>query len=160
MAERELCYVLRDFARDVLKGTAWDEFGKCRAPKVVDSFIPPRTGVNNSTNYPILVVRPIGGRTGQQGGLSVRVAMMVGVESEDIDGFSYCLHVLQVLRTALLALPYSWIQHGGDCYLLDRESIEWQLPEDQPYPYWELEIFSTWTIGGVTRPDPFGQIRS
>lgn len=59
-----------------------------------------------------------------------------------VDGHEYCLNVMARIRTALCSLPGMVLANR---YRL-QHPIKWSTYAEQPYPYWQLDMQTTWDI--------------
>lgn len=148
MNENELCDAIRarmTEATDLLQLESDKGDGSIKPPQVVDGYLPPKRSQKNEQgedipDYPYIIVRPTAGQTNEQRMTMANVTILIGCYSEDFDGYKYCLLVLAVIRKALMEKP-----------TIDKRfrlelPFEWNQPEEQPWPEWQLEITTRWSL--------------
>ena len=147
MVENELTRAIRELVAEAVKNFALPTKpergfaeGELRAPQVVNGYLPPkRTGQKD--DFPFVLVRADEGAT-EQDSTEVRVSIIVGTYSEEYDGHEYCLNVMSRIRTALCSLPGMVLANR---YRL-KHPIKWSTYAEQPYPYRQLDMQTTWDI--------------
>lgn len=147
MVENELTRAIRELVAEAVKNFSLptkpergSAEGDLRAPQVVNGYLPPkRTGQRD--DFPFVLVRADEGATDQDS-TEVRVSIIVGTYSEEYDGHEYCLNVMSRIRTALCSLPGMTLANR---YRL-KHPIKWSTYAEQPYPYWQLDMQTTWYI--------------
>ncbi|CNK29441.1 Uncharacterised protein [Yersinia aldovae] len=116
-------------------------FGK---PTVFDGYLPLKHYSNEGQppEFPHIIVRASGGdsRPDQD---TIRVKMIIGGFSEDVAGYRVVLNILECIQLNFQEFPIL------DKRYLYEDDLQWQLYDDQPYPYWIIEAFATW---GVQKP--------
>lgn len=155
MVENELTRAIRELVAEAVKNFSLptkpergSAEGDLRAPQVVNGYLPPkRTGQRD--DFPFVLVRADEGATDQDS-TEVRVSIIVGTYSEEYDGHEYCLNVMSRIRTALCSLPGMTLANR---YRL-KHPIKWSTYAEQPYPYWQLDMQTTWYI---RTPQPIDQ---
>ena len=147
MVENKLTRAIRELVAAAVKNFALPTKpergfaeGELRAPQVVNGYLPPkRTGQKD--DFPFVLVRADEGATDQDS-TEVKVSIIVGTYSEEYDGHEYCLNVMARIRTALCSLPGMVLANR---YRL-QHPIKWSTYAEQPYPYWQLDMQTTWYI--------------
>lgn len=146
MVENELARDLRAYLADrlssftlpaqVVKGQP----EKRRTPQIVNGYLPPKRA-NASDDFPFVIVRAESGKS-DQSSTSVDVVILVGCYTEAFDGHEDCINVMAKIRQALFDLRCGTLsrryQFNGD--------LSWNLSPEQPWPYWELQISTSWTL--------------
>lgn len=147
MVENELCRAIRELVADAVKDFALptkpearDAEGELRAPTVINGYLPPkRSGADN--DFPFVVVRADEGTTDDEG-TEVQVSIIVGAYTEEYDGHEYCLNVMNRIRTVLCSLPFGTLKNR---YVLQLP-VKWSGYAEQPWPYWQIDMTTTWLI--------------
>ena len=163
MTEILLCDALRSFLSEALKDLAMrGKDGKLKPPKIVNGFLPlrRRRRPNESPeddDYPFVIVRAEGGQLEReesgQATNTTHVTFIVGAYTdpenpEDENGHEFLLNALARIRGAFGRLD-------GLCLnkqFVLKYPITWKMLEEQPYPYWILEIETTWVFVGERPP--------
>lgn len=155
MVENELTRAIRELVAEAVKNFALptkpergaDE-GELRAPQIVNGYLPPkRSGAKD--DFPFVIVRAEEGASDAES-TEVQVSIIIGTYSEEYDGHEYCMNVMSRIRTALCSLPGMVLEHR---YAL-KHPIKWTTYAEQPYPYWQLDMQTTWDI---RTPQPINQ---
>lgn len=117
-------------------------------PQVFDGWLPEKRSTEND-DFPYVIVRPSKG-----GGIdaeTVSVNIMVGVVSEDSNGYRYAVQVKDHIKIAFLQNQ-----------ILDSRfrivKFDWKLPDVQPKVFWELEINTEWQVPRVEQLDEEGEL--
>lgn len=158
MQEMELCRDLRARLADVtqhLQLEADSNLIEYKAPRIVDGFLPParsRGPKEEEPEFPFIIVRPSAGQTNASRATTATVKIMVGCYDEDYDGHQYALLVLAAIRRGLMEQPTV-----GSVFRLEMP-FEWELPDDQPWPQWQLEITTRWTIATPLTTEPVDNV--
>lgn len=145
---KSLCSFLGDLFRDY-ELPVWDvkknAFGKPRAPKVFNGSFPLRnSGGSADSDIPCIVVRPESADTDYDV-TSVDVSIAVCVFAGDMEkpvGLDTAMEAMTRIRTALVSLPYQILD---DRYQL-RLPIKWSGLDEQPFPYWQINMTTSWVI--------------
>lgn len=147
MVENELMRALRDFIGETVAEMGLPtRGGEERAPKIVNSYLPPkRSGPDD--DFPFVVVRPDSGETTREETV-VDVSIIVGCYSEDVDGHEWCFNVMTRIRDALAALPFGTLAQR---YQL-RAPLRWENLDDQPYPHWQVNLTTKWAFRAPAVP--------
>ncbi len=155
MVENELTRALRGLCAEAVKNFALptksergQEKEELRAPQIINGYLPPKRS-GQKDDFPFVLVRADEGTTDQDS-TEVQVSIIVGTYSEEYDGHEYCLNVMSRIRTALCSLPGMVL---ADRYRL-KHPIKWSTYAEQPYPYWQLDMQTTWDI---RTPQPINQ---
>ena len=106
----------------------------------MNGYLPPKRQ-GSKDDFPFVLVRADEGSTDQDS-TEVRVSIIVGTYSEEYDGHEYCMNVMSRIRTALCSLPGMVLANR---YRL-KHPIKWSTYAEQPYPYWQLDMQTTWDI--------------
>lgn len=112
-----------------------------RAPKIINGYLPPKRSTDDP-DFPFVIVRPTVGRTPGESQSLVSIKIIIGCFSEEFDGHEYALNVMTRIRTGLLEMPYYTLDNR---YRLEFP-LAWELFDDQPYPQWQLEMTTEWTV--------------
>lgn len=111
-----------------------------KTASIINGYLPPKRAGGAGSEFPFVIVRPGSGRTGEDGYTRLSVKFVIGCFSEDYDGYEYALQVLARIRAGLME----------NRTLADRFRLElpftWELYDDQPYPQWELQVMTEWTL--------------
>ena len=146
MVENMLARDLRSYLADRLNGFSLpSQAGRGepetrRTPQIVNGYLPPKRSTATD-DFPFIVVRPESGRTSPES-TSVDVSIIVGCYSETYDGHEDCINVMAKIRQALIDLPCGTLSQR---YQFDGD-LSWSLADEQPWPYWELTISTSWTL--------------
>lgn len=111
-----------------------------RTPKIINGYLPPKRS-NPDDDFPFVLVRPDSGKTVFDA-TTVDVSILVGCFSDGFDGHEDCLNVMAKIRQAIYDLPNATL---NDKYEF-RGEFSWQLPEQQQWPYWAVEIQTSWLL--------------
>ncbi len=116
------------------------ENGMERPPKVITGFLPPkRSGIDD--DFPFVIVRADSGKINMEKTDTV-VSIIVGCYCEDCEeGHKHCLNVMSRIRNELAMLPNNILARK---YVL-QFPLEWELPKDQAWKYWQVEMTTTWS---------------
>lgn len=112
-----------------------------RAPKIINGYLPPKR-TSADPDFPFVIVRPKSGRTPDESSSRVAVNLIIGCYSEEFDGHEYALNVMTRIRTGLLEMTHYTLDNR---YRLEFP-LSWELFDDQPYPQWQLEMTTEWTV--------------
>lgn len=116
------------------------ENGAERSPRILNGYIPPKQ-MQPDDDFPVVMVRADDGRVNiEDGTAETTVAIFIGCYFEGADGHEFCLNVMQRIAIALTTLPASTLDNR---YIL--QSIDWKNIDDQPYPFWELQMSTKWS---------------
>lgn len=108
--------------------------GEPRPPKVIDGYLPPkRSGADD--DFPLVIVRPEKGEI-EENAANISAVLIVGCWSEEFDGYKHCVNVMERIKSALATMENGTL---ADKYIL-QYPIKWTLAEEQPYPFWQLEM--------------------
>lgn len=125
--------VVRNYALETGTGAA------DRAPQVVAGWLPPKTNDDDDPDFPYVIARLVAGTDTEEQG-TVRVRLLVGTHSEDADGWRDALNVVERIRQALMTQ-----RTIDDRYRLQMP-LEWEMPDDQPYPQFVAQMTTIWTM--------------
>lgn len=144
MIEIELAKALRKKLEEILVNfrmpTDNPEFPD-RPPKVINGYLPPKRS-STDPDFPFVIVRPSTGRSTNESTSRVVVKLIIGCFSEEFDGHEYALNVMTRIRTGLLEMTHYTLEKR---YRLEFP-ITWELFDDQPYPQWQLDMTTEWTV--------------
>lgn len=127
----DLIAKVKDAVKDLLLPV---QKGEARPPKVVDGYLPPkRSGVDD--DFPCVLVRPENGEAEREGA-KVSALLIVGCWSEEFDGYKHCVNVMERIKNALSTMENGTLANK---WIL-QYPIKWTLAEQQPYPFWQLEM--------------------
>lgn len=149
MNENELCDAIRERLRSLTELTQLESDlgdGNFVPPQIIDGYLPPKRSQKNDEGellpeFPFIIVRPSSGQTGNDSMSRATVKILIGCYSEEFDGYKYCLMLLSVIRRGLVEKPT--IDGTPFCMELP---FEWQNPDEQPWPEWQVEITTQWTV--------------
>lgn len=149
-----LLKTLSGFLKESLSryGAAQGEDKEFRPPQVLDWDLPYKNPKSERTDYPCVIPRVSKGQDGANQGSRgkesiVHVTIFFGVYSEpiEVDGAKHnsggydLINLMDHVRFALLQLGML-----DDRYML-RGPLEWEIPEEQPEPYWIGKMHTTWS---------------
>lgn len=137
-----LCAALRERIREALKDLRLEADAKgqaSRPPTVIDGYLPPKRSKDES-EFPFVLVRPVEGSIAEGGFLQAKIAIIVGVFTEDMEGHSDALIVFQRILQSVQERPIL-----DNRYTL-QYPVNWELFEDQKYPFWQLVATTEWTV--------------
>ncbi|GAB1826804.1 hypothetical protein [Turicimonas sp. TL08] len=155
--ELDLCDRLREFLQQELKnivlptrGPDIEHDGKLRSLKIFDSYLPVKQE-DSEDPYPFVIVRATSSATDEQI-LEINVSMFVGTYAKDSAGFRDALNVVSAIRNSIL--PFTQSALANKFHLMPE--IKWDTLEDQPWPYWQMEIKTKWSLDfPICRPAMF-----
>lgn len=141
MIENELTESLRAFIEQSVADYRLPvKNGEPRAPRVFNGYLPPkRSGYDD--DFPFVVVRPDSGEVDTEQ-TTVSVSIVIGCYTEEFDGHEHCLNVMSRIRNALTMMENNTLANR---YVLSYP-ISWSVLEDQPYPQWQLDMETKWTM--------------
>lgn len=141
MVETHLTDTLCEFVKDCLKNKQFEtQSGIYRPPEVVPGYLPPKRS-REQEDFPFVIVRAESGTT-TFGQTEASVVFIIGCYSEEIDGYAYCLQVMEHLRFSLATI---------EDRILDRRyelqfPIVWSNVQEQPYPFWQIQMTTHWVL--------------
>lgn len=146
--ELNLCDCLRVFLEsrmtDVVlptRGSNIETPGESRQLKFIDSYLPIKNN-NSDDPYPFVMVRA-DSSVAESEKLQIVVSIIVGTFAADSVGFRDALNVCSRIRNEIL--PFTQTPLDQKFHLLQK--IEWDtLTDDQPWPYWQMGLKTTWAI--------------
>lgn len=139
MLETTLAKELVAFLEEALVNTWLPlENGGGKPPQIIDGFLPPKS---KNDDFPFVIVRPESG-TSDRGRTTVTVSLIIGCYSEELDGYGYCVEVMQRIRAALATFENQTLANRFQLEF----PITWQQMEEQPYPLWLLNMTTKWTF--------------
>lgn len=110
------------------------------APTLFDGYLPPKFYKGNTApDFPHIIVRPSNGSDDDESATE-QVKFLIGAFSEEPDGYRWLMNTLERIRLDLQSRPLL-----AKKYRMARP-LQWQLFDDQPYPYWVMEVRTTWEI--------------
>lgn len=134
---KAICSFLEDSLNDLSLET---EGGGFKPPQIVNGYLPPKRK-NEEDDFPFVIVRPENG-TSELGSTDCTVSLIVGCYSEGMDGYEYCLSVMQHIRQALMSMEMLTLEKRYQLAF----PIKWKNTDQQPYPFWQLEMTTEWTF--------------
>ncbi len=166
MHEIYLTQALREFLEKTLENFKMEtSYFDCdgnviyESPRVINGYAPPKES-RDEKDYSFVVVRPMRG-SADIDATEIKVDIIIGcfypIEDCDgcvvrpYDGHDLCLNVMGRIRTALCELPERTLNRK---YQL-RLPTEWDLPEEHPYPFWQIVLSTTWLINTPRNIDDF-----
>ncbi len=143
MIEVYLTKAIRSFLTDVCKDYALGtEGGETRTPKIVNGYLPYES--DSEQDFPFVIVRADSAST--DGDMTdVDVDIIIGTYVPDDThpvGHDVCLEIMARIRTALVGLPEQLLEKRYQLQM----PISWDMPAEQPYPYWQLNMSTKWSI--------------
>lgn len=139
MVENSLTEALCGFIEEAVKDFSMPtKTGIERAPKVIEGYLPPKRS-NSDDDFPFVIVRPAQG-TSEMGQTDVTVNIIIGCYTEGLDGYKYCLNVMNRIRHSLATMSCHTLKNK---YQL-KFPITWENPSDQPYPQWQIDMTTHW----------------
>lgn len=125
-------HVMQDF-KEVLEAAVKEAHLKTKLnvikdPQIVLGYLDPlQEEDKGQEDFPYIIVRYINDMTlEEQSNLSLK--LIFGAYSEDIEGWVDVLHLMELVKKAVLTKPVF------NFYTIDRP-IKTSMPEEQPYPY-------------------------
>lgn len=144
MIENNLTKALREFIAEAVKDFRLPvenpepiEDGDIRAPQIINGYLPPKRS-EAKDDFPFVLVRAEKGTIGEV--RKTTISIVVGCYTEKYDGHELCLSVMTRIGNALKSMPNDILANK---YVLSSD-IEWEVPENQPYPQWELYMTTHW----------------
>ena len=114
-----------------------------RKPVVVDGYLPQKRETDLDFS-PQIIVRVMGSTAECE-------VTEVTVDSTSNDGYAYLLTMAERIRTALLRMPMQTLDRR---YVL-QFPLECRLPDDQPWPNWQMSMSTRWLIKTPQFEDQF-----
>ena len=136
-----LCLFLEHSLQNLVlpsRGPDLSTLGPERSVRVFDSYLPIKEEETEDP-YPFVIVRPTASVVENER-ITVEVSLIVGTFAADSRGFQDALNVSSAIRNSLLQFTQSPL--AEKFYLMPK--LEWRTLEDQPWPYWQMEIKTTW----------------
>ena len=99
---------------------------------------------------PQIIVRVMGS-TAEREVTEVTVDLILCCHSTSNDGYAYLLTMAERIRTALLRMPMQTLDRR---YVL-QFPLECRLPDDQPWPNWQMSMSTRWLIKTPQFEDQF-----
>lgn len=150
MNEISLCSSLKELAEKVVSG--YRLLNKNREPvipKVYCGYLPLKD--NDEENFPYVLIRHESSSTDWEG-TTAQVAIIAGSYCEGKDesgkvgmkmqGHFDCLNVLSAIRSEILNLEAETLDER---YVL-LNPIEISAPDEQPFPYWQVDMTTKWHL--------------
>ena len=91
------------------------------------------------------------GSTAEREVTEVTVDLILCCHSKSNDGYAYLLTMAERIRTALLRMPMQTLDKR---YVL-QFPLECRLPDDQPWPNWQMSMSTRWLIKTPQFEDQF-----
>lgn len=110
-------------------------------PTVFKGYLPPKSSPdpNKPPEFPHIIVRPTDGAM-QVEMDTVRVKFLLGGFCEDPTGYEWLMNVLD-----RIALNFQQSPLFDMTYEFQRD-FQWKLFDDQPFPFWVMEIIGSWSV--------------
>ena len=143
MVEIMLAAALRSFLADL------SQTFSMRKPVVVDGYLPQKRETDLDFS-PQIIVRVMGS-TAEREVTEVTVDLILCCHSTSNDGYAYLLTMAERIRTALLRMPMQTLDRR---YVL-QFPLECRLPDDQPWPNWQMSMSTRWLIKTPQFEDQF-----
>jgi len=122
-------------------------------PRIHEGWVPPKTKSNRDEEYPHVAVRLKNG-TDTKNESTVNIIIYFGSYSygtlkddklvEDYSGYKDIANMIERVRQELLKTSFL------GPYILE-DNVTWEIPEEQPYPYWTGNIRTTWKIRQIQK---------
>lgn len=109
-------------------------------PKIFLGYLPPKKE-DSSDPYPFLLIRVLLTEV-QPAFTDITLSFVIGVFAQDSQGYRDAVNLAQSLSNELM--PYVQAPlHNKFTMMLP---FTWELIEDQPWPYWQLEAKVKWRV--------------
>ncbi|GAQ24221.1 hypothetical protein [Tepidanaerobacter syntrophicus] len=142
---------LKNLAEKVVKNyfleTKKENFRK--PPQVVTGYLPPKQprykgdSDDEILDFPFVIVRLVKGTDAQQSATAV-VKFIIGTYSEETtEGWKDVASIIERIRQELCKKYII-----GKRYQLEKP-IQWEMPEEQPFPQWIGIMTTTWVVAQV-----------
>ncbi len=110
-----------------------------KAPQVITGYLPPKKSTPDP-DYPFVIVRLSKGKD-QQGSGGAVVRIIIGTYSEDSqNGWRDVANIIDRIWNELMKK-----QVIGKKFKIEYP-LDWDIPEEQPYPYWIGVMDTNWTV--------------
>jgi hypothetical protein len=155
MQENLLCDALRSYIEMSLSSFKLEavrkngEEPKLVQLKLIDGYLPPKRSTSNE-DHPFVLVRPDGATT-DDGVTQAEVSIVIGVWQSEFNGHRDCISAMAKIRQALFELPARTLANR---YQLNGPVV-WENLAEQPWPYWQLNMKTTWLMRGPTTNEPY-----
>lgn len=123
-------------------------------PMVCVGYIPPKSSA--VSNYSPFVLVRADGATSTRERTSVKVSIIIAVycdEKTPDAGYVDCINLMGRVRDTLMSLPTPALD---DRYILE-DGISWKTYDEQPWPRYQIDMETTWTIRAAEHVDPHGE---
>ena len=147
MIEVNLITALQRFLEDAVKDYALPASdGNPKVPTIINGYLP--VGQNDNDDNPFIIVRAVSS-TADREAVAVEVALIIGCydPQQNQDGFNRVLEITARIRTALMGMENQVLKDidGKPRYQFMPE-ITWENVSDQAYPYFQLQMMTSWRI--------------
>lgn len=109
----------------------------------------PKKDTADVSLYPFILVKLLTGKTKSTGkNQDVNVGFIIGIydESNDYQGHRDCLMIVNKLMKSIVEYPAI-----DDKFMLTDENIEWEIPDEDTFPFYLVGIHTTWSVPSATR---------
>lgn len=133
---------LKDFVEEVVKNYSLElKDGTGKAPQVLTGYLPPKDpGRKEDPDFPFVIVR-LGNGQDTQNGATATVNLIIGTYSKDsTQGWKDVASIIERIRLELFRKGVI-----GKRYRVEYP-MKFDMPEEQPYPYWIGIMTTTWAI--------------
>ncbi|HBV6392399.1 TPA: hypothetical protein ACGB3K_005132 [Klebsiella aerogenes] len=110
-------------------------------PTIFKGYLPPKSAPDRDKppEFPHIIIRPAEGSMQPDINL-VQVKFLLGGFSEDATGYEWLMTVLDRLSLNFQEYPVFDMQYAF------QNDLRWKLFDDQPYPFWVLEVVGSWSV--------------
>lgn len=111
------------------------------AVSVWEGYLPEKHG-SAGEGFPFVIVRPVSGRIEEEAA-NCAVDIIVGVRSEESEGYQYVLNMIRHIANSLFTLPLRTLDRR---YVFTPDA-EWDAdPDAQGYPGWTGVLHTEWSF--------------
>lgn len=102
-----------------------------------------RSTAPNNDGFPYIITRMTDGKMQARDENLVSITHIIGIYDDDLSysGYKDAMLIMMRIRADLIANPI--LQNWA---IFDKNSFEWMVIDDQPYPYFKLAITTAWNI--------------
>lgn len=114
---------------------------KLFTPTIFKGFLPPKaaTDLSEPPEFPHIIIRPSEGWM-QTELDSVKVRFIIGGFCHDPTGYEWLMVVLERMALNFQEKPIFEMSYEF------QNDIKWKLFDDQPYPFWVMEVVGSWSV--------------
>lgn len=139
MVVNELLIELKKFLEIVIKDYNFktNKQDILKEPQVVLGYLPFK-GESENPDYPYIIIRAVNGVDDKEKSI-ISINIILGIYSEDNDGWEDIINVCQRVRQALL-------DNKTLANKFCLEQIEWEIFEEQTIPEWNGILRTLWSL--------------